>query len=222
MGSRGRSRGGAAVTFRSALVAVVLATAACSGGDDTTGTESDPTASVDAQTTAEPSDTAPAESPATAGEGEGADAASTGDAAGDSARLDALTEDPQALCDALDQDAVRSAVGDFVELRPDDLAQDDRNLCQAFGDRFPVGAVWVFRDGSEREFLQTIAADPFEPCRIGGFDAACQTHTGDPELFNGWPTVSIPVGSMALEFDAPDPDDAEGLATALVDDLTTP
>lgn len=47
----------------------------------------------------------------------------------------------------------------------------------------------------------------------------CQTHAGDPELFNGWLTVSIAIDAGAIEFGAPDPLVAQQLASELVSDL---
>lgn len=224
-GMRGRRR----VAGLAIAMVVTVSMSACSSGDDDTGAEP-----VD--TTAEPETTSddapPAEDSADADESAvdgdepapDADADTEGDEDTEAApaQLQALVADAQALCDALDEDEIRGIVGDFVELRPDDLFQDDRNLCQPFGDRFAVAGVWVYADRAERESHNAVVLQPFSPCEVGGYAALCQTHTGDPELFNGWPSVMVGVGSMAIEVDAPDPAVAQVLAEAVLDDLGAP
>ena len=132
--------------------------------------------------------------------------------------LEVLLADAQALCDALDEQELRPVVDDFVELRADEVTEVD-SLCSLRDERFEVARVWVQADWSEREFLQSMAADPYEPCEISGRPAVCQSHEGDPELANGWPRVAIQVGSMGVETQAADPAVARELAATVLDDV---
>lgn len=226
-GMRGRRR----VAGLAIAMVVTVSMSACSSGDDDTGAEpvdttAEPETTSDDAPPAE--DSADADESAVDGDEPAPDADADADTEGDEdteaapAQLQALATDAQALCDALDEDEIRGIVGDFVELRPDDLFQDDRNLCQPFGDRFAVAGVWVYADRAERESHNAVVLQPFSPCEVGGYAALCQTHTGDPELFNGWPSVMVGVGSMAIEVDAPDPAVAQALAEAVLDDLGAP
>ncbi|OLT16291.1 hypothetical protein BJF80_06805 [Serinicoccus sp. CUA-874] len=132
--------------------------------------------------------------------------------------LEVLLADAQALCDALDEQELRPVVDDFVELRADEVTEVD-SLCSLRDERFEVARVWVQADWSEREFLQSMAADPYEPCEISGRPAVCQSHEGDPELANGWPRVAIQVGSMGVETQAADPAVAREVAATVLDDV---
>lgn len=198
-------------------VASALLSSACSSdaGDDGDATGNDPAATETTPPADESSPTADTSTP---------DAEPTEDGqSGDVGRLaDLVADDGQALCDALDPATVTAVVGDYVELRPDSLYQDDRNLCQVFGKRYPMAGVWVYADGTAQQDLHALAADPYEPCRVGDYDAFCQTQTGTEDSFNGWPTVSVPVGSMAVEFSTPDPAMAQELAAALIDGIVSP
>lgn len=212
-----------------ATVATLTLASACSssgdedGGGDVDdesvdpGTDSVETAEATSDDASAEADPAPEEANEAPEEAETADPSTADEPT--PAELQTLLSDAQALCDALDQEEIRAIAGDFVELRPDDLFQDDRNLCQAFGDRFAVAGVWVYADASEQQELHEFAARPFEECQVNGYDALCQTHTGSEDSFNGWPTVSIRVGSAAVEVDAPDPAVAQELAAAVLDDL---
>ena len=211
-------------------VSAVLLLAACSGGGDEAASEP-----VDDETVAA-SSAADATGEDSAGEGEGGaqDDASSDSSGGTeedgsgSEELEAadpgedmlrvLLDDPQALCDTLDEAELRSVVGDFVELRPDEVTEVD-SLCSMRDDRREVGRVWIQADWSELEFLHSMAADPYEPCQVGDYDAVCQTDTGNPEMANGWPHVAIRVGSMGVETQAPDPETAQQLAEAVMDDV---
>ncbi len=132
--------------------------------------------------------------------------------------LEVLLADAQALCDTLDEQELRPVVDDFVELRADEVTEVD-SLCSLRDERFEVARVWVQADWSEREFLQGMAADPYEPCEISGRPAVCQSHEGDPELANGWPRVAIQIGSMGVETQAADPAVARELAAVVLDDV---
>lgn len=210
----------------SAAAALVLF-AGCSGGEEdpaaeeAVSAEDEPAAdSTDEGTAAaQASDTSTEATQSAVGDTDqgGADEGESASAAQEE-RLTELLVDAQALCDVLDEEELRPVLSDFSEMRPDEVTEVD-SLCSMRDDRFEVGRVWVQADWSEREFMQGLAADPYEPCEVAGYAAACQSHEGDPELANGWPHVAIQIGSMGVETQAPTPAAAQELAAAVLDDL---
>lgn len=213
---------------RSICAAASLVLVAGCGGSDGEVTDDDavadePTAVTSAQESAAGSgDEGSTDDPQDEGEASGddpSDGSGSEQASGaQEERLQVLLADAQMLCDALDEEELTGVLTDFSELRPDEVTDLD-SLCSMRDDRFEVGRVWVQGDWSEREFLQSMAAEPYEPCEVAGYAAVCQTHDGDPELANGWPRVAVQIGTMGVETQAPTAAAAQELAAAVLDDV---